>query len=427
MVKSAELPKFQFDVRVQNQYNKKNLTQHKINYQPVTIRFHDDNGNQIRNLWTSYYNYYIADGRYTESMVWPTDIYEAADARLVNRWGLDSDSDDGFFRSIDIYSLYAGQSFKVSLLKPVITTFNHDVHDYAQGELMEHTMTLQYSAVKYTNGYWSGMPGFSSFEAYDSQPSDIAGDYAGYQVDPRSGSVFYPGEQEYDQYETDRGNEFAAFNQRNAGDNLDKPSYTSFSNLDVDNILNDNSVTNSPYVFPTAYPEDGYTYGENNGAVDVGQNVSAVSEGQPLEDERKYLGVFNEGTWQRQLEEQGYDPRSIYQSENAVNTAINNGDVVDNSGAARLASSYIDNPQNVTNKTDVNLTAPEANYPVNFVNQSVLTPNYNGTSWESNLENKGYTQSQINEVKDSLDSIRLSSSVDLTDYAENYLRNSFGA
>jgi hypothetical protein len=426
MVKSAELPKFNFDIRIQNQYNKKNLTQHKINYQPVSIRFHDDNGNEIRELWRSYYNYFISDGRYTESMSWPTDIYYPGDARLVNRWGLDSDSDEGFFRSIDIYSLYAGESFKISLIKPVISAFNHDTHDYAEGNsLMEHTMTIQYSSVKYTNGYWSGTPGFADFQFYDNQPSDLAGDYAGYQIDPRTGAIFDPGEQEYDQYQ-DQTN-LATSDQNNAGENLDKPAQQSFTNVDIENILSNQEQGTNSFVFPTAYPEDGFTYGENTGAVDAGRETTVVTEGTELQDGRKYLGVFPEDTWQRQLEEQGYDPRSIIQAEKSVQVSIDNGDVIDNSGAARLGKQFIDAPQSVTNQTKVNLTSDDENYAVTFQNQSVLTPNYNGKSWESDLEQKGYNQTQISKVRESLNSTRLAPSVDLTVYAENYLRNTFTA
>ena len=426
LVKKIDLPKFTFDIRTQNQYNRKQLTNHKINYLPVNMSFHDDNGNAIRELWRTYYNYYVADGRYTSSMYAFNDRYEPADNRFATRWGLDTGADEDFFVSIDIYSLHAGQSMKISLLKPIISAFSHDTHDYSEGaNLMEHQMTVQYSGVKYTNGYWSGTPGFADFQFYDTAPSDLAGEYAGYQVDERSGAIFNPGEQEYDNYEIQRSTALSKLEQINAADNFDTVTNGNLTDTDVYNLITDQERNaNGNTVFPTAYPENEFTSGENIGAIDVGQNIQAISEQVTLDDNKKYIGVYDQGTWQRQLEEKGYDPKSISIAEHSVNVAINNGDVVDNSGAARLAESFIDAPSSVTNQTEVSLTAVEENYPISFTNQSVLTPNYNGSSWQQDLRSKGYTDSQIKGVEDSLVNVKLGSSVDVVSYAEKYIQSS---
>ena len=42
LVKSAQLPSFSIDVQTHNQYNRQVHSQHKINYTPVSITFHDD-------------------------------------------------------------------------------------------------------------------------------------------------------------------------------------------------------------------------------------------------------------------------------------------------------------------------------------------------------------------------------------------------
>ena len=60
-VKSVELPKYQFEISTLNQYNRKRLVQTKIKYQPINIKFHDDNNNIIRNMWNVYYTYYYKD------------------------------------------------------------------------------------------------------------------------------------------------------------------------------------------------------------------------------------------------------------------------------------------------------------------------------------------------------------------------------
>ena len=42
LVKKADLPKFQIDTKTLNAYNRKNVLQTKINYEPVSLTFHDD-------------------------------------------------------------------------------------------------------------------------------------------------------------------------------------------------------------------------------------------------------------------------------------------------------------------------------------------------------------------------------------------------
>ena len=58
LVKSADLPAYTMDVQTHNQYNRKTQSHHAFQYQPVSIRFHDDNKEVIRKLWHNYYTFY---------------------------------------------------------------------------------------------------------------------------------------------------------------------------------------------------------------------------------------------------------------------------------------------------------------------------------------------------------------------------------
>ena len=60
-VKTVDLPKYSIDTAVMNQYNRKRIVQTKINYDPVNITFHDDGGDNIREMWYQYYSYYYKD------------------------------------------------------------------------------------------------------------------------------------------------------------------------------------------------------------------------------------------------------------------------------------------------------------------------------------------------------------------------------
>ena len=50
-----------------DQYNRKRIVQKRIDYNPVTITFHDDPYGVTTASWEAYYRYYYRDGNYTKS------------------------------------------------------------------------------------------------------------------------------------------------------------------------------------------------------------------------------------------------------------------------------------------------------------------------------------------------------------------------
>ena len=163
MVKNVQLPNYQIDVEVMNQYNRKRLVQKKIEYQPVQFEFHDDGGDLIRNMWYSYYSYYYKDPGNKYDNLAPNngnlgplistpnafnynarDIYQVN--RLVNDWGYIGESyNDGkdtasvgrpgklpFFRDIRIFGMDQHKWASYVLINPMITSGN-----------MTHTITLR--------------------------------------------------------------------------------------------------------------------------------------------------------------------------------------------------------------------------------------------------------------------------------------------
>ena len=159
MVKSVDLPSYQISVDTLNQYNRKRLVQSKIEYQPINLVFHDDQGDLIRNLWYNYYSYYYKDPSQQYENVPNSngtlgklatlqngfgyntrDIYE--NSRQVNDWGYIGESySDGtagstatssysgkppFFRDIRIYGLSQKKFASYVLINPMITSWKHD-------------------------------------------------------------------------------------------------------------------------------------------------------------------------------------------------------------------------------------------------------------------------------------------------------------
>lgn len=186
LCKSVKLPSYKFDVKKYNQYNKTLLTVNKINYDPITIEFHDDSLNVMRNFWDAYYTYHIQDSRYrrytsisNQGMGIPKELtqdikdfssiynYDAA-----KHWGLDTvtlpgqtlDKIEPFFTFIKIYHFSRPVDARGSdednvphyseytLINPIITSFDHDNLDYSSTETSKNSMTIEYETVFYSQG-----------------------------------------------------------------------------------------------------------------------------------------------------------------------------------------------------------------------------------------------------------------------------------
>ncbi len=181
-VKTIDLPKYTISTDTLNQYNRKRVVQTKINYDPVTVTFHDDGGDNIREMWYQYYSYYYKDPAQKYSNVSNTngsigaitnstsnmdynarDIYEQSRVANVNDWGYIGESyTDGssaasgkppFFRDIQIYGFDQHKYARYVLINPLITSWAHDQYDYSQGAgIMQNSMTIAYETVKYYSG-----------------------------------------------------------------------------------------------------------------------------------------------------------------------------------------------------------------------------------------------------------------------------------
>lgn len=179
IVKNASLPKFTVDTKTLNAYNRVDIVQTKVKYDPVTIKFHDDNLDVMRNFWYDYYSYYYRDAD------WNENIYAAAtkySERQNQTWGYtprqypaSSSNTQQYLSAIRIYSLHNKKFAEYTLLNPIITNFQHGEH--AQGGeagTLENTMTIQFQAVKYQYGQVSEdtVTGFAHL-TYDSRESTM--------------------------------------------------------------------------------------------------------------------------------------------------------------------------------------------------------------------------------------------------------------
>lgn len=188
LVKSTDLPTFSIDVKNHNQYNRSVTSLHKITYNDLNIKFHDDQKDIIRELWHAYYAFYYGDPRYqVGSRAYTTD--DRYGTRGGENWGFQN-GNVRFFQDIRIYSMHQQKFAEYTLVNPVISSFNHGNHDYsARDGILEHSMTLKYETVKYATGFVNSQnpKGFGEIR-YDKRPSPIGVFGRG-----PSNSILFPG------------------------------------------------------------------------------------------------------------------------------------------------------------------------------------------------------------------------------------------
>ena len=171
LVKRTDLPKFSIANETLNQYNRKTVVQTAIKYSPVSIDFHDDNSNITRDFWKAYFQYYYQDSNADANAFENTKYGPVGYA-----YGLDSNQKKPFIRSIDIYSLYQQKFSQYTLINPLITDWNHDSLDQADGsKILTNKMTVAYETVVYKEGMITKTnPERFSAVYYDTTPSPLS-------------------------------------------------------------------------------------------------------------------------------------------------------------------------------------------------------------------------------------------------------------
>lgn len=175
LVKATDLPKFNFDSVIKNQYNRKKILYKNFNYEPINITFRDDSHGIINAMWALYYGYYVAD-RSQPEYAYGANQYHATDSPdNTYRYGLDNDITEPFFNSVSIYTMSRRRFVGYTLVNPKIKTWNHGDMDYSASEFNESQMTLEYEAVRYSAGDvgYNNPQGFASLH-YDQVPSPLS-------------------------------------------------------------------------------------------------------------------------------------------------------------------------------------------------------------------------------------------------------------
>jgi hypothetical protein len=176
LVKTADLPKYNFDSVTKNQYNRKKLIYKQINYEPVNITLHDDSAGIVNALWAIYYGAYVAD-RSLPNSAYSALHYRAAGIGSLDsfRYGLDNDKTVDMFKSISLYTMSRSRFNGYTLVNPRIKSWSHGTADYGDGGTLESSMSLEYEAVQYSSGEvsFNRPKGFATLH-YDTAPSPLS-------------------------------------------------------------------------------------------------------------------------------------------------------------------------------------------------------------------------------------------------------------
>lgn len=176
MVKNTDLPRYNIENKLYNAYNRPNLIQTKIKYDNLTINFHDDSMNTVRNFWYDYFNYYYRDTDKSEQGYYLPYKYNADP---LGSFGFTrrSESLENYLRAIRIYSLSRNSYSMYVLINPIIVNFKHGEHDYfnTASSNMTNSMTVAYENVLYSEGEVSDndISGYATLGRYDTRPSPL--------------------------------------------------------------------------------------------------------------------------------------------------------------------------------------------------------------------------------------------------------------
>ncbi len=182
LVKACELPKYGMNVEEKIQYNKKIYPATRIQYEPVTITFHDDHADTVNAFWKKYYEYHIADSVSANSNLSLDDtkdnLYDAIESSRINKFGMDTPRQrkKPYLKGIQIFVLHKKRFTSMTLVNPVLGSFAHDNLDYADGQgVLSNVMQVFYETVIYKTGVISKgtIPSFASIH-YDKEPSPLS-------------------------------------------------------------------------------------------------------------------------------------------------------------------------------------------------------------------------------------------------------------
>jgi hypothetical protein len=149
LAKNVTLPGFTYDTEQLHAYNRKVNIQTKVNYDPVTIEFHDDTINLTKKFHELYLKHYFRDDDHENAVYDPSlSVYGN---RTTDKLGYSQAGDvqGNFIARINVYSLSQKTFTHYVVENPIIQSFKHGNHNYSGESFMSSTMTVMPEQIRY--------------------------------------------------------------------------------------------------------------------------------------------------------------------------------------------------------------------------------------------------------------------------------------
>ena len=175
LAKNVTLPSFNYDTEQLHAYNRKVNIQTKVNYTPITIEFHDDTSNVVKQFHELYLRHYYKDMEHDNPEYDPT--YAVYGNRTSDRWGYtqNKEAEGEFIRRIHVYSTSQKQFTHYVIENPMIQSFSHGTHSYAGESFLSNSMVVMPEQIRYIGeGIVTSeqVRGFGTIH-YDTTPSPL--------------------------------------------------------------------------------------------------------------------------------------------------------------------------------------------------------------------------------------------------------------
>jgi hypothetical protein len=207
IAKRIDRPKITFETETLNQYNRKRVIQKRMEYEAISMTFHDTVDNKVLHMFEDYQRFYYGDPRQSDATDWSWDIMAASmNQGSANAWGYIPPTGNAdnvyFFSHIELYIMYGGTYSLWHIINPKVKSFSPSDMEYSSSEGAEITMTWEYEGVVYKGNNMSlsdqdglltemGLSASSFYEPRTSSGSGGAGNastYSGQGAEPVYGT-----------------------------------------------------------------------------------------------------------------------------------------------------------------------------------------------------------------------------------------------
>ena len=155
LIKSVDMPSMRIETEKLNEYNRRRISQTRIDFDNVKVVMHDVVDGKCIRLWQIYYNYYFKDGfkaihpnleTTANTGINPDDF--SIGAKFGYNVGSVKNSRN-FIEYIDIFQVHAGKCSKVRLVNPRIASFSHDTLTNESSDPVSLTFEFEYEYCYY--------------------------------------------------------------------------------------------------------------------------------------------------------------------------------------------------------------------------------------------------------------------------------------